>query len=352
MSTARAGVRRWLYVKDLNNWIDLCGAGRGGGESSQGRRVVELNKVDYEMHLESPTLDHYRLSWVPDAGVRLAGMWASGIVTDASGQNYLGLRGWSDYIPGMTHTVSPFCGFRSLRKSLYDDPPHLFPLDATLEGYRAVIDQQLPYLGTSLLVGLGTSLLTVVLAAPAGYALAKLRPRGGGVLSFVLLVAQMIPGVIMAMGFYAIYLKLGVLNTATGLILADSTIAVPFGVLIFTAFMSGIPQELTAAATIDGATTLRVFWSVILPVSRNAVVTVSLFAFLWAWSDFVFATTLDGGGTAQPITLGIYHYIGNNNQQWNAIMATAVIASIPATLLLIVAQRYVAAGVTAGAVKD
>ncbi|TDC83818.1 carbohydrate ABC transporter permease [Micromonospora sp. KC606] len=233
-----------------------------------------------------------------------------------------------------------------------DDPPHLFPMDGTLEGYRAVIDQQLPYLGTSMFVGLGTVLLTVVLSAPAGYALAKLRPRGGGVLSFMLLVAQMIPGVIMAMGFYAIYLKLGMLNTAAGLILADSTIAVPFGVLIFTAFMSGIPQELTAAAQIDGARAFRTFWSVILPLSRNAIVTVSLFAFLWAWSDFVFATTLDGGGTAQPITLGIYHYIGNNNQQWNAIMATAVVASIPATLLLIVAQRYVAAGVTAGAVKD
>jgi multiple sugar transport system permease protein len=154
------------------------------------------------------------------------------------------------------------------------------------------------------------------------------------------------------MGFYAIYLKAGVLNSAAGLILADSTIAVPFGVLIFTAFMSGIPPELTNAALIDGASTWRTFVSVVLPVSRNAVVTVSLFAFLWAWSDFVFATTLDGGGAHQPITLGIYHYIGNNNQQWNAIMATAVVASIPATLLLIAAQRYVAAGVTAGAVKD
>jgi multiple sugar transport system permease protein len=231
-------------------------------------------------------------------------------------------------------------------------PPHLFPFDGTFEGYRAVLHQQLPYLGTSLLVGLGTVLLTVALSAPAGYSLAKLRPRGGGVLSFVLLIAQMIPAIIMAMGFYAIYLKLGVLNSTAGLILADSTIAVPFGVLIFTAFMSGIPAELTAAATVDGASTVRTFWSVILPVSRNAVVTVSLFAFLWAWSDFVFATTLDGGGAHQPITLGIYHYIGNNNQQWNAIMATAVVASIPATLLLIVAQRYVAAGVTAGAVKD
>jgi multiple sugar transport system permease protein len=237
---------------------------------------------------------------------------------------------------------------QDMRKS----PPHLFPTGGTLEGYRAVLDQQLPYLGTSLLVGLGTVVVTVVLAAPAGYALAKLRPAGGGALSLALLIAQMIPGIIMAMGFYAIYLSLGVLNTVPGLILADSTIAVPFSVLVFTAFMSGIPEELMQAAKVDGASRLRTFWSVVLPVSRNSIVTVSLFAFLWAWSDFIFASTLDGGGAHRPITLGIYQYIGNNNQQWNAIMATAVVASIPATILLVLAQRYVAAGVTAGAVKD
>ena len=87
-------------------------------------------------------------------------------------------------------------------------------------------------------------------------------------------------------------------------------------------------------------------------MSRNSILTVSLFAFLWSWSDFIFANTLDGGGAHQPITLGIYHYIGNNNQQWNAIMATAVVASIPAAVLLVIAQRHVAAGVTAGAVKN
>jgi multiple sugar transport system permease protein len=162
----------------------------------------------------------------------------------------------------------------------------------------------------------------------------------------------MIPGIVMAMGFYGIFLDLGLLNSWWGLIIADSTIAVPFGVMIFTAFMSGIPGELIAAARIDGANTWRTFRSVVLPVSRNAVVTVSLFTFLWAWSDFVFANTLDGGGDMRPITLGIYHYIGNNNQEWNAIMATAVVASIPAAVLLVLAQRYVAAGVTAGAVKD
>lgn len=236
----------------------------------------------------------------------------------------------------------------AMRKS----PPDWFPSDPTLAGYETVLREQLPYLATSLWVATGTVVITLLIAAPAGYALAQLRPRGGGLLSFVLLVAQMIPGVIMAMGFYAIYVRLGFTNSPWGLIVADSTLAVPFGVLIFTAFMSGIPGELLQAAKIDGAGALRTFLSIVLPLSRNAAVTVSLFAFLWAWSDFVFASTLDAGGDWQPVTLGIYRYIGNNNQEWNSIMATAVVASVPAAVLLIVAQRYVAAGVTTGAVKD
>jgi multiple sugar transport system permease protein len=236
----------------------------------------------------------------------------------------------------------------NMRKS----PPNLIPIDGTLAGYTVVLRQQLPYLGASLLIGIGTVLVTLVLAAPAGYSLAKLRPRAGSVVTFLLLIAQMIPAIVMAMGFYAIYIKLGLLDSAWGLILADSTIAVPFGVLIFSAFMSRIPDELLQAARIDGAGTLRTFASVVLPLSKNAAITVSLFSFLWAWSDFLFANTLDSGGSLQPITLGIYAYIGNNNQQWNAIMATAVVASIPAAVLLVLAQRYIAAGVTAGAVKD
>lgn len=235
----------------------------------------------------------------------------------------------------------------AMRKST----PDLFPLHPTFEGYHAVLRDQLPYLGTSLLIGLGTVALTLAISAPAAYAMAKLRPRGTGALGFLLVVAQMIPGIVMAMGFYAIYLNLGLLNTWWGLIIADSTIAVPFGTMIFTAFMAGIPDELISAAKIDGAGHWRTFASIVLPVSRNALVTVSLFGFLWSWSDFVFANTLDGGGSLRPITLGIYHYIGNNNQEWNAIMATAVVASLPVAVLLVLAQRYVAAGVTTGAVK-
>lgn len=140
-----------------------------------------------------------------------------------------------------------------LRKS----PPDLFPVPASFAGYVTVLHNQLPYLGTSIGVALATVVLTVLISAPAGYSLAKLQPRGGSVLTFLLLVAQMVPAIIIAMGFYAIFLNLGVLNSIPGLVVADSTISVPFGVLIFAAFMSGIPNELMQASKIDGASTLR-----------------------------------------------------------------------------------------------
>lgn len=237
------------------------------------------------------------------------------------------------------------------RESIRKSQP--FPFDFTVDHYRVVLHEQLPFLGTSLAVGIGTVALTLVIAAPAAFGLAKLRMPGGRALSFVLIVAQMIPAVVMALGFYSIYNRLGLLDTIPGLIIADSTIAVPFAVMLFTAFMRGIPNELIEAAKLDGASHWRTFRSVVIPISRNSAITVALFAFLWAWSDFLFASTLDReGGSLRPITMGIYNYIGAQNQEWGPMMATAVVASVPTALLLILAQKYVAAGVTAGAVKD
>jgi multiple sugar transport system permease protein len=236
---------------------------------------------------------------------------------------------------------------QSIRKGAW------LPFDFTLDHYVTVLHEQLPFLTTSVVVGIGTVILTLVIAAPAAYALAKLRLPGRRHLTFVLIAAQMIPAVVMALGLYSIYNRLDLLDTVPGLILADSTIAIPFAVLLLAAFMRGIPQELLEAAQVDGASTWRRFQALVVPLSRNAMITVSLFAFLWAWSDFLFASTLDReGGPLRPITLGIYSYIGAQNQEWGPMMATAVVASVPTALLLILAQRYVAAGITAGAIKD
>lgn len=229
----------------------------------------------------------------------------------------------------------------------------LWPKAFTLDNYAAAFSSQLPYLGTSLVIALGTVLFTLLIALPSSYAIAFLELKGRRTINFLLIVAQMIPAVVMALGFYQIFNQIGMLDSIPGLIVADSTVAVPFAVMLLSSFMMGMPRSLIEAAEIDGANRWMVFTRIVVPLSRNSIVTTSLFSFLWAWSDFMFASTLDaGGGNLRPITMGIYDFIGAQNQEWGPMMATAVLASVPTALLLIVAQKYVAAGVTAGAVKD
>ena len=236
--------------------------------------------------------------------------------------------------------------------ALLTPEPSWFPTGGTLEGYRKALATQGPNLVSSIVVALGTVLVSLTLALPASYALAQLKLRGGPVLVFVLLIVQMIPGIVMANSLYTVFSNLGLIDNYLGLILADSTATIPFAVLLLRAFMISIPKELTEASRVDGAGYWRTFFSIILPVSRNAMVTAGLFSFLFAWADFLFAVTLTTGQSFEPITVGIYRFVGNQSADWNGILATAVLASIPAAVLLVVAQRYVVAGLTSGAVKD
>jgi multiple sugar transport system permease protein len=225
------------------------------------------------------------------------------------------------------------------------------PLHPSFVAYGEVVTQQLGNLGTSLLIALGTVVFTLVIATPAAYALAKFRLRGLALIMLVLLISQMIPGIVIANALYTVFNDIGLLNSIPGLILADATTSIPFAILILRAFMQSIPPSLVEAARVDGAGHWRAFWSIVVPVSRNSIITAGLFSFLFAWSDFVFALTLTTSDTVRPITLGIYTYLSANIQSWAPVMATAVLASIPAIIFLVFAQRFIAAGALGGAVK-
>ncbi|MFE5411124.1 carbohydrate ABC transporter permease [Microbacterium sp. NPDC056569] len=227
-----------------------------------------------------------------------------------------------------------------------------FPINPDFSGYQKAIEQQTGNLVTSIIVSLGTVLLTLIISTPAAYAMAQFRLKGSTTFQFGLLIAQMIPGIVIANSLYTVFNDLGLLNSIPGLILADATHAVPFAILIMTAFMRSIPPSLVEAARVDGAGHFRAFWSIVVPVSRNSIITAALFSFLFAWSDFIFALTLTASNDVKPITLGIYDYLEGNVQSWGPVLATAVISSLPAILLLILAQRYIAAGALGGAVKS
>jgi multiple sugar transport system permease protein len=231
-------------------------------------------------------------------------------------------------------------------------PPPFVPPSPTLDGYRSAITTVGEYIRSSLIYGLGTVVVTMLVATPAAYSLARVRVRIGSFLLVALILAQMSPGIVVVNSLYAAFSRLGLLNTYWAVILADSTAAVPFAIIVMRAFMVGIPRELTEAAVVDGAGHGRIFWSIILPLSRTALITASLFSFLFGWGDFLFALILNSNPHQTPITVGIYRFIGSFSAEWPAVMATAVIAAIPAMLLLAVAQRYIAAGITAGALKE
>ena len=235
--------------------------------------------------------------------------------------------------------------------TLFSGTFYWLPHAPTLDNYRTVIAAQSANVVTSLVVGLGTALLTLVVAVPAGYALSKYRLRVTVVVVSSLLIAQIVPSIVLATSLFIVFHWIGLVNSYLGLIIADGTYAVPFAILVLRAFLFSLPNELLYAARVDGATEWQAFRLIVIPLARSAMITVAVFAFLNGWGDFIFALTILNGSGIEPITLGIYTYLGNYSTDWGAVMAAGVFAMVPAGIVLVVAQRYIASGLTAGSVK-
>ena len=248
-------------------------------------------------------------------------------------------------------------------ETLFSGTFYWLPHEATLDNYRTVLGagsattqatvsgSQAGNVLTSLILALGTALFALAVAVPAAYALSKYRLRVTIVIVSALLVAQIVPSIVLATSLFIIFHWVHLVNSYPGLILADATYAIPFAILVLRAFFFSLPNELMDAARVDGASEWITFRRIVMPLARSAVITVAVFAFLAGWGDFIFALTILNGTGIEPITLGIYSYLGNYSTDWGAVMASAVIALVPAGVMLALAQRYIATGLTAGSVK-
>lgn len=226
-----------------------------------------------------------------------------------------------------------------------------FPVNPSFDSYVNAFQQQWPHLVTSILVAVGAVIVSLAIAVPGAYALSRYRIPGASAFLLVILLTQMIPGIVVANALYSAYSDLNLLNSIPGLILADASLGIPFAMLLLRPAMSAIPPSIIEAADVDGASAFRTFIQIVVPMARNTIVTAGLFSFLYAWGDFLFALTLTTTENVRPITLSLYTYLGGYVQNWGLVMATAVMASVPAIVLLVIAQRYISAGIGAGAVK-
>lgn len=237
---------------------------------------------------------------------------------------------------------------------IFANPPRIIPtsVDFTVWQRRIFDARIMRYFLNSIIVGFGTTALTLVLAAPAAYGVASLPIRGKSFLMAISLTSLMFPAIMMALPFFVMFSRLGLTDSYLGLILANTTLALPFSIIVLRPFFLAIPKELTAAALIDGCSSFGAFWRVVLPLATPGLFTAAVFTFLFGWSDLVFALSLTTEESMRPVTAGLWNFIGSNVTQWNAVMAFSTLAMLPPLLVFLIAQRYVVAGLTAGAVKE
>jgi len=238
---------------------------------------------------------------------------------------------------------------------IFATPPQVIPTPLVFGAYvTAVINNPLTLraIMNSAIIGVGTLALTLVLAAPAAYALARLKLRGGALMVLLLLITQLLPAIVIATPLFVLFSRIGLLNSYPALILADTTLTLPFAVIILRPFFLTVPGELEAAAKIDGCTQWGAFWRVVLPLVRPGLITVGVFAFLFAWGEFLFALALNTNENVQPVTVALNKFIGQYGTQWEKLMAVATTIALPIIVIFASLQRYIVGGLVAGSVKE
>jgi multiple sugar transport system permease protein len=241
--------------------------------------------------------------------------------------------------------------FKTERDVLAYPPVWLFK--PTLDSYRDVLfgaSSILPNIVSSCIVSLSATIITMLFSVPASYALARLRYPAKRTSGFYVLLTQMLPPVGLIIPYYLVLQKIGWLDTYTGLTVIYLSFSLPFAIWLMVSYFEDIPFEMEEAALLDRAGRLRALWYVILPQVRGGIAVTSIFVFLNAWNEFMFAVVL-GGNRVRPVTVAMFNFISVEQTQWSRLAAAAILAMLPVILIGILAQRHIVKGLTVGAVK-
>lgn len=235
---------------------------------------------------------------------------------------------------------------------IFHSPPYLFPPHPTLEFYKDAWTVLLPYLRNSLIVASGNLALTLVIALPAAFALAKFRLKLGKPIFFLLAFTQMSPEIAVIIPLSLIFIKFKLINSYLSVILGLGVFTIPFATIVLLSYMQSIPTGLIEAASIDGASLFRVFWSIILPLSSPAIATAGILTLIMAWGDFIVSLSFLKDQAVQPMSIGLYRFVAQYGTEWNKLMAGSMIFAVPPLIVALIAGKSVVTGLTAGALKE
>lgn len=233
-------------------------------------------------------------------------------------------------------------------------PPSFWPEKAQWQVFAKVWEERpIPtWLLNSMLAALGSVALSMVVSVMAGYALSRFSIRGGHSLGLFILTAKMLPATLLVIPLFSIFRSFGMIGSLWTLVIAHSTLIIPFTTWMLKGYFDTIPRELEQAAMVDGCSPMGAMLRVVLPVATPGLAATALYAFVLSWADYAYARTFlinaQGSWTAN---LGITTMRGEYTTDWNEISAAAVFVAVPIILIYLFLERYLVGGLTAGAEK-
>ncbi|MGQ0569041.1 MAG: carbohydrate ABC transporter permease [Armatimonadota bacterium] len=242
----------------------------------------------------------------------------------------------------------------SLRgESQFSFPPKFFPSHPSATSYAQIFTQK--PLGTwllnSVIVSLVSTVLSIVVSAPAAFILSRFRSVALTSFSIAILVTQMLPATLLIIPMYFLFRTMRLLDSLAGLVLVYTAFAIPLSVWILRGFFDTIPRELEESAKIDGCTELAAFRRITLPLSLPGLAATGVFAFVLAWNDFFFAKTFINSQWKWVVTVGLSSFSGWYALEWQQTMAASAVFALPPAIAFLFVQRYLVGGLTGGAVK-
>ncbi|MBT8077446.1 MAG: carbohydrate ABC transporter permease [Gammaproteobacteria bacterium] len=240
------------------------------------------------------------------------------------------------------------------QSELFLIPPEILPQEVTLEHYRRLLSETpfLVYMKNSVWLATGTTLLVIVVATLGAHSLVRFSFPGRETLARMVLFTYLLPSVVLVIPLYFLMIKAGLANTLGSLVIVYTTFALPYALWLLRSFMAAIPEDLEAAAMIDGASRMRAFVDVLLPQALPGIISTALFTAILAWNEYLFALVLINSDEVRPLTTGVMSMLVTSfNIEWSLLMAASVMMSLPLIIVFVFLQKFLTRGFGAGAIK-
>ncbi len=244
------------------------------------------------------------------------------------------------------------CSIKS-SSDLLTNPTSLFPTKATLENYyNVMVNLKLGVnIKNSLIVSLATTLIATVVSSMAAYGIIRFFPKLGNAMSKMLIMTYMFPAIVLVIPYAVVMGKIGLTNTRLGLIIVYLSFNVPYAVWLLTGFFKTVPLEIEEAARIDGAGRIQTFRKVVLPLVAPGLVATAIYMFINSWNEFLYALILTSSSDITTLSIKLHTMQGADVLNWGDMMAACMVVVLPSVVFFCFIQKYIAGGMTEGAVK-